>query len=101
MTAQQDHANSRALALEQRLRENLTVTSLEVEDQSHLHAGHAGAKDGRSHFHIVIGATEFAGTSPIQRHKLVYTAVGDLMSTDIHALSIETLAPEADSESGH
>jgi BolA protein len=89
--------NSRAHALEQRLRDNLTVGRLAVEDQSHMHAGHAGAKDGKSHFHIVISAAEFAGKSVIQRHKLVYSAVGDLMATDIHALSIEAVTPDAGS----
>ena len=88
----------RAAKLEQQLHDQLTINSLEIEDQSHLHAGHAGAKDGKSHFRIVISATEFAGKTRIKCHRLVYAAVADLMETDIHALSIEARQPPADGE---
>jgi BolA protein len=66
---------------------------LEVEDDSHHHAGHAGAADGRGHFSALIVSKRFAGMRHVQRHRLVYEAVGDLMVTDIHALSIHALAP--------
>lgn len=66
---------------------------LEVEDQSHLHAGHAGAATGRGHFHVRIVAEAFEGLTLIRRHRAVYAAVGDLMQTDIHALSMETRTP--------
>jgi BolA protein len=66
---------------------------LEVEDDSHYHAGHAGAADGRGHFSALIVSKRFAGMRQVQRHRLVYEAVGDLMVTDIHALSIHALAP--------
>jgi BolA protein len=66
---------------------------LEVEDDSHHHAGHAGAADGRGHFSALIVSKRFAGMRQVQRHRLVYEAVGDLMVTDIHALSIHALAP--------
>ena len=89
---------SRAAKLEQQLHDQLTISSLEIEDQSHLHAGHAGAKDGKSHFRIAISAAEFAGKTLIQCHRLVYAAVTDLMETDIHALSIEARPPRADGE---
>lgn len=62
---------------------------LEVEDESHLHAGHAGAATGRGHFRLRIVSRGFAGLSPIARHRAVYAALGDLMQTDIHALSID------------
>ncbi len=88
----------RAAKLEQQLHDQLTIDSLEIEDQSHLHAGHAGAKDGKSHFRIAISAAEFAGKTLIQCHRLVYAAVTDLMETDIHALSIEARQPRADGE---
>ena len=84
---------SRTEQLEQRLREHLTIEQLAIEDQSHLHAGHAGAKEGKSHFHVVICAQEFSGKSLIQRHRLVYSAAADLMDTDIHALSIDARSP--------
>lgn len=79
--------------LEQRLREALRPDALQIKDQSHLHAGHAGASDGRSHFAVRLTAAAFDGLSRIQRHRLVYDAVGDMMDTDIHALSITALTP--------
>ena len=66
---------------------------LEVIDDSHRHAGHAGAADGRGHFTVLVVSKQFAGQSTLRRHRLVYEAVGDMMITDIHALSIEALAP--------
>jgi BolA protein len=75
------------------LRQTLNIHNLEIEDQSHLHAGHAGAKAGKGHFRVLIVADEFAGLSPIKRHQLVYAAVGDMMNTDIHALIIDAQPP--------
>jgi BolA protein len=75
------------------LRQTFNIHNLEIEDQSHLHAGHAGAKDGKGHFRVLIVADEFAGLSPIKRHQLVYAAVGDMMNTDIHALIIDAQPP--------
>jgi BolA protein len=66
---------------------------LEIEDQSHQHAGHAGAATGRGHFHVDIVAAAFAGESPVARHRRVYAALGTLMKTDIHALSLRARAP--------
>lgn len=66
---------------------------LEIEDESHLHAGHAGARDGRGHFRVMLVAAAFSGQSPIRRHRLVYAALGTLMETDIHALTIQAYAP--------
>jgi BolA protein len=63
-----------------------------VKDQSHLHAGHAGARDGRGHFDVTIVASAFAGCSRIKSHRLVYDALQSLMTTDIHALSIHASA---------
>ena len=59
-----------------------------IKDQSHLHAGHAGAKDGRGHFQVHILADAFADMNRVQCHRAIYAALGDLMDTDIHALSI-------------
>ena len=83
----------RKAGIESLLRQAFNIHSLEIEDQSHLHAGHAGAKDGKGHFRVLIVADEFAGLSPIKRHQLVYAAVGDLMNTDIHALIIDARPP--------
>lgn len=66
---------------------------LEVFDDSHLHAGHAGARDGRGHFRVRIVSAAFAGLAPLARHRAVYAALGTLMQTDIHALSIQAEPP--------
>ncbi len=76
-----------------RLEKGLRPDQLEVIDDSHRHAGHAGAADGRGHFTVLIVSQRFAGLGTLQRHKLVYEVVGDMMTTDIHALSIRALAP--------
>lgn len=62
---------------------------IELEDESHLHAGHAGARSGRGHYRLSIRSAAFAGMAPVARHRAVYGALGDLMQTDIHALSID------------
>jgi len=80
--------------LARRLEESLRPDLLEVIDDSHRHAGHAGAADGRGHFTVLIVSRRFAGLRTLQRHKLVYEVVGDMMITDIHALSIQALAPD-------
>jgi BolA protein len=80
--------------LARRLEESLRPDLLEVIDDSHRHAGHAGAADGRGHFTVLIVSRRFAGLGTLQRHKLVYDVVGDMMITDIHALSIQALAPD-------
>ncbi len=77
------------------LQQALAPSLLEIEDQSHLHAGHAGARDGRGHFHVTVQAEAFAGLSQLRRHKLVYAALAELMQTDIHALAITAQAPPA------
>jgi BolA protein len=87
-------ALSRAERIVQALRSTLQPQDLALTDDSHLHAGHAGARDGRGHFRVRIVASQFAGLRPLQRHQLVYRSLGELMQTDIHALSIEALTPE-------
>ncbi len=64
-------------------------TLLQIEDDSHLHAGHAGARSGKGHFSVEIRSPAFAGMTPVQRHRAVYAALDALMQTDIHALSIK------------
>lgn len=68
--------------------------SLDVIDDSHKHAGHAGARDGRGHFSVDIVSQAFAGMSPLARHRAVYAALGEMMDTDIHALSIRAATAE-------
>lgn len=88
------NASSRTDRILQTLRSSLQPQDLALVDDSHLHAGHAGARDGRGHFRVRIVAQQFAGLRPLQRHQLVYRSLGDLMQTDIHALNIEALTPE-------
>ncbi len=65
----------------------------ELHDDSHLHAGHAGAASGGGHYRLRIASAEFSGLNRINRHRLVYDALGELMRSEIHALSIEAYAP--------
>jgi BolA protein len=84
---------SRTDRLTERLKTGLEPERLEIVDDSHRHAGHAGAADGRGHFTVLVVSKRFAGLNTLKRHRLVYDIVGDMMTTDIHALSIQALAP--------
>ena len=76
------------------LQEALTPVQLEIVDDSAAHAGHAGAmQSGGGHFSAFIVAEAFDGKTQVQRHQMVYRALGDLMRTDIHALIIKALTP--------
>jgi len=76
------------------LQEALTPVQLEIVDDSAAHAGHAGAmQSGGGHFSAFIVAEAFEGKTQVQRHQMVYRALGDLMRTDIHALIIKALTP--------
>ncbi len=75
------------------LRTALHTDMVEIIDDSHLHAGHAGASDGKGHFRVRIVSEDFQGLRTVQRHQLVYRSLADLMQTDIHALGISALTP--------
>jgi BolA family transcriptional regulator, general stress-responsive regulator len=81
-----------AIEIEAALTQALQPTQLQVRDDSHLHAGHAGAKEGR-HFHVRVVSERFAGCNRVQRHRLVYDALLDLIPRGIHALAIDAQAP--------
>lgn len=83
----------RVEAIRARLEAALAPESLAVVDDSHRHAGHAGAQDGRGHYNVEIVSAAFAGLTPIARHRAVYAALGEMMTTDIHALAIKARAP--------
>jgi BolA protein len=68
--------------------------SLVVEDDSHKHAGHEGAKSGLGHFNVSIVSARFNGMGMLARHRAVYTALDDMMKTDIHALAIDAIASD-------
>ena len=72
----------------------LAPVALEVTDDSHKHAGHAGARGGQGHFSVHVVSAAFAGKLPLARHRLVYAALGAMMQTDIHALVIRARTPD-------
>jgi BolA family transcriptional regulator, general stress-responsive regulator len=81
-------------AIRQRLTAALAPARLDLVDESARHAGHAGARpQGESHFRLTIVAAAFAGRTRLERQRLVFEALGDLMQTDIHALTITALTP--------
>lgn len=77
-----------------RLERALQPVALEIIDESARHAGHAGAAGGGGHFIVNITASAFQDMTPIQRHRQVYAALGDIMHSEIHALSIQARTPE-------
>ncbi len=84
---------SRQAQIRTELEKSFQPTELLIKDQSHLHAGHEGAKDGKGHFDVTIVSDAFAGVNRVQRHRMVYDALGKLLETDIHALRIKAFAP--------
>ena len=87
-------SHERVAKIEALLTEAFSPRQLLVKDQSHLHAGHAGARDGRGHFDVTIVSEAFEGQRPLARHRMVYDALGSMMETDIHALRINASTPK-------
>jgi BolA protein len=85
--------NTRVELIRSALEKGLAPTHLQITDDSAAHAGHAGAMSGGGHFSALIVAEAFDGKSAVQRHQLVYRALGDLMRTEIHAFSIKAFTP--------
>jgi len=85
-------AEDRVQRIESRLRNALDATDVQVIDESHKHRGHAGAAGGGGHFHVNVVSPRFTGLSLVQAQRLVYEAVGNMMDTEIHALTITTRA---------
>jgi BolA protein len=84
-------------AIEKKLGEGLTPRRLTIVDESHLHAGHAGARDGgESHFRVEVVAAAFAGLNRVARQRLVYGLLAEELKGPIHALALRTLTPEED-----
>ena len=83
----------RTATIERLLRDSFSPTELLVKDQSHLHEGHAGAREGKGHFDVRIVSEQFEGLNRIARHRLVYEALGSFMASDIHALRISAYSP--------
>ncbi len=86
--------NDRVDNIRQRLTAAFAPTTLEIVDDSAKHAGHAGARSGGGHFAVDIVSAAFAGKPLLQRHRMVYDALGDMMQSEIHALSIQARDPD-------
>ncbi len=84
---------TRIALFEQDLHKAFSVDRLQIEDESHLHAGHAGAASGGGHFKLTIVALEFKGLSLVARHRAVYAALKRHIPIEIHALTINAIAP--------
>ena len=81
----------------QQMRQRLAVlqpASIDIEDESARHAGHEGAKGGGGHYRLRIVSAAFAGKSTVQRHRMVYDALGEMMRREIHALSVRAIEAE-------
>ena len=87
-------SENRVTRIEAILRDSFSPTHLLVKDQSHLHAGHAGAQDGKGHYDVTIISDAFAGQRPLERHRMIYDALGEMMESDIHALRIDARVPQ-------
>lgn len=85
--------DTRMERIEQRLRAALEPAELQLDDESALHAGHAGAASGGGHYQLRIVSSKFEGLKLVMRHRLVYDSVHDMMRGEIHALAITALAP--------
>jgi BolA protein len=86
------------MSIETIIRERLAVlepTELTVIDDSALHAGHTGVRNGGGHYRLTIVSSRFRNCSTLQKHRLVYDALGSLMKQEIHALSLNALPPES------
>ncbi len=79
--------------IRQKLTHEINPSLLEIIDNSAAHAGHAGAKKGGGHYNITLVAAVFEGKSLVQRHQLIYAALADMMTDQIHALGINALTP--------
>ncbi len=84
----------RAQKIEQLLIASLEPESMDLLDESYKHAGHAGARGGAGHYDLTIIASKFIGQNTMQRHRMVYAAVAEMMPHEIHALSIKAFAPD-------
>jgi len=84
----------RVKTIEDKLTEAFSPSMLQVKDQSHLHAGHEGARSGGGHFDVRIVSDAFVGKRPLQRHQMVFDALGAMMDSEIHALRITAKSPE-------
>jgi len=86
--------SERMVRMRERLTDKLLPLQLDISDDSHLHAGHAGARGGAGHFTVHVVAQAFADKTLIERHRMIYDLLQDMMHTEIHALSIQARSPD-------
>jgi len=86
-------ASNRAGLIEERLSKELDAEHVEVFDDSARHADHLGAQGGGGHFRVLVVSRRFDGLSPVAAQRLVYEALGELMTSDVHAVQMKTLTP--------
>jgi BolA protein len=84
--------------VEARIKAKLTAaldpTALTIEDESHLHAGHAGARPGgETHYRIKVASARFSGKGRVERHRMVYALLEEEIAQGVHALALQTSAP--------
>ena len=91
MTQQAPDNTSRIEKMHQLISDALQPEQLEIIDDSHKHIGHEGAKGGLGHFTVLIKSDALEGKRMLQKHRMIYNALGDMMQTDIHALAIKVI----------
>ena len=90
-----------AETIRRKLEEGLSPSTLLIEDQSHLHEGHAGHRPGgESHFHVTVVSDAFNGVLRVQRHRMVTSLLAEDMGNPIHALALKTLTPAEAAKEG-
>ena len=87
-------SGDRVSMIRERLTDALAPENIQIEDDSRRHAGHPGAAAGGGHFNVTVVSDAFHGKGLLERHRMVYTAMGDAMEREVHALSIKALTPE-------
>lgn len=96
-----DEMTETAEVMRARLVEGLSPTRLEIEDEGHLHAGHAGARaHGGGHYRVTVVSAAFEGMGPVARHRRVYALLAEEMKSRVHALALTTLTPSEDARAG-
>ncbi len=80
--------------IRERINRQLNPDKLEIIDESARHAGHAGARSGGGHFNVICVSSDFTDKNLITRHRMIYDSLGDMMDTEIHALSIQAYSPD-------
>lgn len=93
--------SDRVSRIRQKISDGLSPIQCEVEDESAMHAGHAGAASGGGHYRVRLVSSRFEGLGRLARHRLVYDCLGDMMHREIHALAIVAMTPSEAGQSSN